>query len=71
MDEHTFRYMRDEEENLLPELSNRDGETGRSMLQVAHDKVEKILGEHRPGLDSAHIDRIKAWADEKGRQLAK
>ncbi len=71
MDEHTLQYMRNEDENLLPELSNRDGDTGTPMLEAAHEKVEKILAEHKPELDSTAIEKIRTWADEKSKELAK
>ncbi len=45
-DEHTVLWMRDE--YYYSDVVNHEGEGGRSMLDRAHDKVERILADYKP-----------------------
>lgn len=48
-DEHTLSWMRSDEYYLSP-IANYEGETGRAMLDRAHDRVQVILAGHRPSV---------------------
>ena len=45
-DEHTLRWMRDE--YYYSPVVNHDGEHGKSMLDRAHDEVERLLEQYTP-----------------------
>jgi len=47
-DEHTLRWMRDE--YYYSPVVNHDGEHGKSMLDRAHDEVERLLKEYTPAV---------------------
>ena len=47
-DEHTVAFMRSE--YYQSEVINHQGESGRSMIDRAHDQVEKILRNHQPAV---------------------
>ena len=42
-DEHTLKYMRDEDEFYPSPIVNHNGEHGKNMIDRAHDRVEEII----------------------------
>ena len=65
-EEHTVRWMRDEDESFNPGLfaSAAWPADGRTMLDRAHEQVENILRTHQPGVTLAELEIIEEFARE-------
>ncbi len=61
-DEHTISWMRDE--YYYSDVVNHDGESGPSMLDRAHEKVEQILADYKPTVSEKVRDDLGKFLDE-------
>jgi len=70
-EEHTVRWMRDEDESFTPGLFASGGgpADARSMLDRAHERVENILNTHQAGVSPAEMEIIEEFAREVRRGL--
>lgn len=64
LDEHTLRWMRSEEYYLSP-LANREGATGKTMLERAHERVQQLLVDHMSSVDPAVVAEIETYVRER------
>jgi trimethylamine--corrinoid protein Co-methyltransferase len=63
MDSHTLQWMRSDEYWLSP-LANRQGTTGQTMLERAHERVEALLAEHTPSVSPEVVADVEAYVRE-------
>ena len=61
-DEHTLSWMRDE--YYYSDLVNHDGESGLSMLDRAHEKVEQILADYQPTVSEKVRDDLEKFLND-------
>lgn len=64
LDPHTLRCMRSDEYYLSP-LANRQGSSGPTMLERAHQRVEELLASHTPSVSEAVVAEIEAYVRER------
>ena len=64
MDEHTLAWMRSGEQ-FLPQVVNREGISGRSMLERAHNVVTRTLSEHRTAVPEPVIEAVDAYVERR------
>ena len=69
MDEHTLRWMRSGE-HYYSDLVNRDGDRGGDMVERAHEKVLRILQEHRTEVPDERVEEIQRYVLEGSRLMA-
>lgn len=64
LDEHTLRWMRSDEYYLSP-LANRQGPSGHTMLERAHQRVEELLDNYTPSVSQEVVAEIEAYVRER------
>jgi trimethylamine--corrinoid protein Co-methyltransferase len=68
MDQHTFAWMRGGEYYASP-IVNHEGQEGQSMLDRAHDRVEKILASHESSVSDGVAADLAALLKEHEEHL--
>ena len=67
-DEHTLTFMRSE--YYMSDVTNHQGERGKSMLDRAHDQVDEILQRHQPRVSEKVQEDLERFLSDYSRTAA-